>query len=99
MSIVEAMACRLPVLMTPGCNFEEAFAANAAVRVQPETESTAAGLEHLLTLTDSQLTEMGRNARQLVESDYTWDRIALKTRELYEWMISSSQQPDFVCND
>ncbi len=96
MSIVEAMACGLPVLITPGCNFPEAVRAGSAIEVQPTTESTTEGLEAIIEMSDADLRSMGLRGHNLVVQDYTWDKIASKTLALYEWMKTASKQPEFV---
>ncbi len=96
MSIVEAMACRLPVVITPGCNFSEASHAGAAIEVQPTADSTAQGLEAIIQMSISNRQAMGERGRRMVEREYTWDQIAAKTIELYHWMATASDQPDFV---
>jgi poly(glycerol-phosphate) alpha-glucosyltransferase len=47
MSVLEAWAYGLPVLMTDHCNLPEGFANNAAIRIGTDVESIAAGLRTL----------------------------------------------------
>lgn len=96
MAVLEALACRLPTLITPGCNFREAAAAGAAVEVSPDVAGTESGLRHLLSTTDAERSEMGRRGRKLVEDHYTWDRVAEQTLELYQWLARSGPAPSFV---
>ncbi len=96
MAIIEALACRLPVLLTPGCNFPEAVAAGAAILVNPSIDDCEHGLEQLFGQTPDQLRTMGGLARQLIESRYQWDVVAQETLELYRWLISGGSQPQFV---
>jgi glycosyltransferase involved in cell wall biosynthesis len=96
MAVLEAMAARLPVLMTPGCNFPEAEKAAAGMQVEPTEDDTARGLRKLLSLSDAERAEMGRKGRALVEREYTWDRVALRMMELYRWLAGGGQAPDCV---
>ena len=96
MAILEAMACSLPVLITPGCNFDEAERAGAGVIVQPDAAGTEQGLRRLLEMADSQRTEMGRRGRALVEQSYTWDAVATQMLSLYRWLLGGGPQPEFV---
>lgn len=96
MAVIEAMACRLPVLLTPGCNFPEAAQHGAAVQVEASITGTIDGLEELLTKSPAELQDMGNRGRDLVESGYTWDIVARKTLDLYEWLDSGNGQPEFV---
>lgn len=96
MSIIEAMACRLPVLLTPGCNFPQAADAEAGVCIDPDIPGTTDGLGRLLTLTPAECRDMGARGRSLVEAKYTWDRVAADTLALYRWLDRGGPVPDSV---
>lgn len=96
MAIIEALACRLPVLLTPGCNFPEAVEARAAISVIPEIDDCARGLRELLSQTSEQLQAMGQRGRELVESRYQWDTVAQETLSLYRWLIHGGPTPECV---
>jgi glycosyltransferase involved in cell wall biosynthesis len=96
MAVLEALACRLPTLLTPGCNFEEAVAAGAAVEVSPNVEGTENGLRQLLSLGDGERQAMGQRGRALIEQSYTWDRVAEQTLALYAWLCGSGPRPATV---
>ena len=49
MAVLEAMACGLPVLLTPGCNFPEVVDAGAGMVVAREVPALSEGLRALLT--------------------------------------------------
>jgi len=96
MAILEALAASLPVLLTPGCNFHEVAQNQAGIEVEPNAQSTEEGLRNLLTMNDTQRMEMGRRGRQLVESSYTWERVAQQMLALFNWHCGRGPQPDFV---
>jgi glycosyltransferase involved in cell wall biosynthesis len=96
MAVLEAMAARLPVLITPGCNFPEAEEAAAGLQVEPTEDDTARGLHDLLALSDAERDQMGRNGRALVEREYTWERVALQMMDLYRWLLGGGQAPEWV---
>ena len=47
MAILEAMACRLPCLITTACHFPEAAAAGAAIVTSPDSAAVTQGLREL----------------------------------------------------
>jgi glycosyltransferase involved in cell wall biosynthesis len=96
MAILEAMACRLPSLITTTCHFPEAAGADAAIVVEPTPEAITRGLREMLERKPDQLAELGRNGRRLVERDYTWDRQAHRLASLYEWLAGGGPQPDCI---
>ncbi len=96
MSVIEAMAAQLPVLISTGCNFPEAAERRAGLEIKATPEETARGLRTLLELNDEERREMGTRGRELVLRDYTWPRIAEMTTELYHWMNKRSGSPSFL---
>jgi len=95
-AVLEAAACRLPVLLTAQCNFPELAAAGGAVEVEPTAEGTLRGLRLLAGMTDAQRMEMGANGRTLVEFHYTWDAIATKMVDVYSWLLGGGPAPACV---
>ena len=96
MSVLEAWAYQLPVLMTDHCNLPEGFSAKAAVHIHTEVESIAAGMEHLIEAPDTDLQTMGENGLNLVKQNFTWPKIADQMKELYQWVLGKGDKPNFV---
>lgn len=87
MAVLEALACGLPVLLTPGCHFPEAAEAGAGVVVPREVEPLRAALVALLPDT-ARRAAMGRAARKLVEARYTWPQIVAQMAAAYAAVIA-----------
>ena len=99
MSVLEAWAYKLPVLMTDFCNIPEGFDNGAAIRVDTKPESIAYGLVQLFSLKNSELESIGQNGFNLVSNKFTWSYIADQTIELYNWLLGNADKPDFVYID
>ena len=86
MSVLEAWAYGLPVVMTPECNLPEGFASQAALEIRNAGIGNAnwEGLRTLLDMSDSDRIEMGRRGRRLVEEKFTWPKVAAQMKALYE---------------
>jgi poly(glycerol-phosphate) alpha-glucosyltransferase len=84
MSVLEAWAAGLPVVMTPECNLPEGFACRAALEIRNDEDSFRQGLQTLLEMTDGELVEMGLCGRRLVEEKFTWSRVAAQMHRLYK---------------
>ncbi len=83
MSILEAMACRLPVLITHQCHFPEVATNKAGIVVNPRGQDVEAALITLLV--NPQLRhEMGQRGFRLVESQYTWRHTTERVVRMYE---------------
>jgi glycosyltransferase involved in cell wall biosynthesis len=94
MVILEAWAYAKPVLMTPACNLPEGFAAGAAIRLDPTVEGVEKGLRQLFETSGSELAEMGRHGKALVEDRFTWDKVTSQVKETYEWMLGGGPAPN-----
>lgn len=95
-AILEAMACRLPVLLTPGCHFPDAVAAGAALEATPDAHALQQALQVLLNNGEAARAQMGARGRELVAQNYTWERVALQWKELYDWCSNEANAPAFV---
>lgn len=96
MSILEAWAYKLPVLMTDYCNIPEGFESNAAVRVDTTPESIKEGLLTMLAMDDAKLNDIGENGYNLVKEKFTWERIAQQSVIVYKWLMRQGDRPEFV---
>jgi poly(glycerol-phosphate) alpha-glucosyltransferase len=96
MVVLEAWAYAKPVLMTPQCNLPEGFSADAAIRIEPNSESIARGLAELFELSDAQRRAMGLNGRELVAQRFTWPRIAREMRSVHDWILGRGPKPGCV---
>jgi glycosyltransferase involved in cell wall biosynthesis len=88
MAILEALACRLPVVITTACHFPELAAAGGGLVVEPTLDGVTHGLRGLLERSPAQRAELGQTGRALVEREYTWDRQAEKLAGVYRWVCS-----------
>jgi glycosyltransferase involved in cell wall biosynthesis len=96
MSVLEAWAYGLPVVMTPECNLPEGFASDAALEIrsgegsfQVSDFSFQHGLRALLEMSGAQRGSMGMRGRRLVEERFTWPKIAAQMKALYEDVLNA----------
>ncbi len=76
MGILEAMACRLPVICTEACHFPEAATQGGGWECGVSIEGVASALEGLMACGEAELSERGDSARKLAEMNYTWNKLA-----------------------
>lgn len=75
-AVLEAMACRVPVLLTDSCNFPELAAHGGGWESAAEPPRVLANLGAALTASDEERAQRGEIGRKLVEKRYTWPAIA-----------------------
>lgn len=90
MSVLEAWAYRLPVLMTDACNLPEGFAVNAAYRVRLGGKALSADLEAALSAGDH--AARGEAGRALVASRFGWPEIARRHETIYRALCRGPAQ-------
>lgn len=96
MSVLEAWAYRLPVLMTPECNLPEGVAVNAAISINTEVADITQGLRDLYSMSESDLRSMGGRGYELVRDRFTWKIIASQMSEFYGWVLGGGSPPECV---
>jgi len=95
-AVLEALACRLPSVITTACHFPEVAAAGGAIVVNPDAGAVTQGLRDLLDRTHQERASLGQDGRQLVEDHFTWERQAERLAAVYEWLTGGGTPPEVV---
>ncbi|MBX6314386.1 MAG: glycosyltransferase, partial [Isosphaeraceae bacterium] len=96
MAVLEALACRLPTVITTACHFPELAAAEGGIVVAPTAEGVTQGLRDLLERSAAERAALGGRGRALVATRYTWDRQATRLVEVYRWVVGGGPKPEAV---
>lgn len=96
MTILEAWANCLPVLMTESCNLLDGLRADAALITAATEGGIASALEKFVNLSPERLEEMGQNGRVLVERKYQWRTITEELVKVYSWILGKGPIPECV---
>ncbi len=91
MAVLEALACYLPVILTPGCHFPEVVDAGAGLEVERSIPALSAALHDLLADPTKRLS-MGHAARALVRSRFTWSQVVRQLETVYQTVIDRRNQ-------
>ena len=86
-AILEAMACRLPVVISDACHFPEVAECGAGHVVALDPNEIALALQRVLENGEAGR-RMGDAGFQLVQSRYTWPKIAQRCVRAYEQAIA-----------
>ena len=90
-AVLEAMAARIPVVITEGCEFPEVADHGAGFVVGASEEPVAEALGALLS-NESLRIRMGANGRRLVAECYTWSATGKTVADRYRTLIEKRQQ-------
>jgi poly(glycerol-phosphate) alpha-glucosyltransferase len=76
MSLLEAMACEIPVVATQNCNCPDIYPAGAGWGCEPTVDSVTRTLGIALQISESERTQRGRAGRDLVRRAYCWEHVS-----------------------
>jgi glycosyltransferase involved in cell wall biosynthesis len=94
-SVLEAMAVARPLVLTEAADPQGlAEGSGAAVKVAPDPESIAQGLQELARKSDGELSTMGMAARRLAEQQFSWARTAQTLLDAYEDVVAGRSPRD-----
>jgi glycosyltransferase involved in cell wall biosynthesis len=83
-AILEAMACRVPVVVSENCHFPEVADVGAGRVVPLDANAVATALLEVTTADPDQRRRMGDAGRRLVEERFTWDKVAARSVDAYD---------------
>lgn len=89
LAVLEALACGLPVLLTPASQVPEVGEGEAGLVVPATREAIAQGLSELLA-DEGKRRAMGARARELARGKFTWERAARQTLDLGRELVGET---------
>ena len=88
MSIIDAMACALPMILTAGCNMKYLSGEKFYLMCEPYPQDLARELEFFLAHLDD-MPALGKQAQKVVEENLYWNDIVKKMIANYKRIIAS----------
>ena len=89
MAALEAMAARIPVLLSPGCHLPQVDSVGAGFVVDATVDAVAEKLR--LLLSDAEMrASMGMAGRRYVADNHSWDAVAARLEEVYAALLDDS---------
>jgi poly(glycerol-phosphate) alpha-glucosyltransferase len=98
MTVLEAWAYGLPVLMTRQCNLPEGQAAGAALMMEPDADSIAGTLRRLFSMSEAEREATGARGRLLVKERFQWRVIGQQMAAVYDWVLGTGPRPECILN-
>ena len=81
--VAEALACGIPVITTKGTPWEDLVTSHCGWWTEIGTQPSVEALKEFLSKTDTELSKMGDNGRQLVRERYSSSAIARQFLKMY----------------
>jgi glycosyltransferase involved in cell wall biosynthesis len=86
-SIVEALGMGVPVIISRQCWFPEVAESSCGWMIEPDVNQIADLLTESLSISQAERASRQINARNLVESRYTWSAVGKTMVQVYEWIL------------
>lgn len=96
MIITEALSVGTPVMASLGTPWEELNTYDCGWWTDRTSENIADIMKQVMEMDTDRLLAMGQRGRQLVAEKYTDIQVALKMKQLYEWILNGGKKPEFV---
>lgn len=94
--IAEALASYTPVITTKGTPWEDLKKTNSGWWIDIGIEPLKKALEQAIGSSDKTLIKMGVNGRKLIEDKYSMQSVAEQMLQLYQWILTKKNKPNFV---
>ena len=96
MTVLEAWACEIPVLMTEACNLPEGFAADAALQIDTDPDRLAQSMLTFMQMSEADRGAMARRGKELAATHFSWERVARELYAVYQWVTGQGERPSCV---
>ena len=96
MTIAESMSCGTPVITTTNCPGEILDESKIGWCVDLSVDNIERALREAMTMTPTDLYEMGQQASKLINENYDYRVVTRNTLRLYKWLLNSGEKPEFV---
>jgi glycosyltransferase involved in cell wall biosynthesis len=94
--ILEGLVRGIPCIATHGAPWKELETHHCGWWVEYSQSAITEAIRLALHTSTTELEQMGKNGRKLMESDYSIEAVARKMKALYQWILKMEDKPDFV---
>ena len=94
--IAEALASYTPVITTKGAPWKDLEDHNCGWWIDIGVEPLKIALEEAMSKSPEELLVMGRNGRVLIKENYSMESVAKQMIELYSWVLTKKNKPNFI---
>lgn len=96
MIVTEALSVGTPVIASYGTPWEELNTERCGWWIDATVENIAAAIDQALSLSGDEVVSLGDNGKRLVAEKYSAEKVAQMMAQLYQWLLSECERPEFV---
>ena len=100
MAVAESLAISVPVICSRGAPWAGLVDEKCGWWIPATERAFLSAMTKAMSMSRSELSDMGARGREWMKRDFTWDSIGRKLKEAYEWLLNGmreDQRPLFVC--
>lgn len=94
--VLEGLVRGIPCIATTGSPWEELYTHHCGWWVPYTQQDITRAVRSAINVTDEELQVMGQNGRKLMRECYSVEVVALKMKELYDWILKKRNIPNFL---
>jgi glycosyltransferase involved in cell wall biosynthesis len=91
MSVLEALASGIPVLITAQCHVEGVVENGCGWQIQPNVAELENALKEFFASSEERTSRMGASGVELARRCYSWARVGAEMSSLYRWALGGTQ--------
>ena len=96
MTVAEALAHELPVIVTKGAPWSGVESHGCGWWIDTGADPLTEALKKALSETPDQLRVRGRKGREWMKKDFSWESIGQKMFMTYKWLLEGGERPPWV---
>ena len=96
MVVLDSLAAGVPVITTKASTWPDLEEYKCGWWTEINTAAIANALKEAISLPTEKLSGMGQNGKALISEKYVWQKLALNTIQLYNWLLKKEDKPEFV---
>lgn len=94
--VTEALVRGVPVIASKGMPWQELEKYNCGWWVDNDQETINRTMLQAALITENNRVQMGINGKKLIREEYSVQILGQKMKNLYEWVLTGNDKPDFV---
>ena len=96
MAIAEALASGTPAITTKGAPWKDLICNRCGWWIDETEDAVCETLDTAMSLSCEELAEMGMRGREWMKRDFDWNRLGVKMKAAYEWLLGRGDRPEWV---
>lgn len=96
MAIAEALASGTPAITTKGAPWKDLESNRCGWWIDETLDAVYETLDKAMCLSCEELAEMGECGREWMKRDFDWDKLGIKMKMAYEWLLGQGEKPEWV---